>query len=170
MAPRANWKGYLRLSLVSCPIALYPASSLREKVGFNRINRKTGNRLTTGRGFPRPATSSHGRTLREARRSAKANISLSKTRSSRPFRLKARAPSTSTSSFRRARSTRAISTRLTASRRTVRSDRMPLPSSVTHGQDEHGSARPRRAHPQGARHRARTKGSRPVGPDAALPL
>ena len=45
MAPRANWKGYLRLSLVSCPIALYPASSLSEKVGFNRINRKTGNRL-----------------------------------------------------------------------------------------------------------------------------
>ena len=45
MAPRANWKGYLRLSLVSCPIALYPASSLNEKVSFNRINRKTGNRL-----------------------------------------------------------------------------------------------------------------------------
>jgi DNA end-binding protein Ku len=45
MAPRANWKGYLRLSLVSCPIALYPASSLSEKVSFNRISRKTGNRL-----------------------------------------------------------------------------------------------------------------------------
>jgi hypothetical protein len=45
MAPRANWKEYLRLSLVSCPIALYPASSLSEKVSFNRINRKTGNRL-----------------------------------------------------------------------------------------------------------------------------
>src|SRR6266446_6111702 len=45
MAPRANWKGYLRLSLVSCPIALYPASSLSEKASFNRINRKTGNRL-----------------------------------------------------------------------------------------------------------------------------
>jgi DNA end-binding protein Ku len=45
MAPRANWKGYLRLSLVSCPIALYPASSLGEKVSFNRLNRKTGNRL-----------------------------------------------------------------------------------------------------------------------------
>ena len=41
MAPRANWKGYLRLSLVSCPIALYPASSLSEKVSFNRLNRKT---------------------------------------------------------------------------------------------------------------------------------
>ena len=39
MAPRANWKGYLRLSLVSCPIALYPASSLSEKVRFDRINR-----------------------------------------------------------------------------------------------------------------------------------
>jgi DNA end-binding protein Ku len=39
MPPRANWKGYLRLSLVSCPIALYPASSLSEKVSFNRINR-----------------------------------------------------------------------------------------------------------------------------------
>ena len=45
MAPRANWKGYLRLSLVSCPIALYPVSSLSEKVSFNRLNRKTGNRL-----------------------------------------------------------------------------------------------------------------------------
>ncbi len=45
MASRANWKGYLRLSLVSCPIALYPASSLSEKVSFTRINRKTGNRL-----------------------------------------------------------------------------------------------------------------------------
>ena len=45
MAPRANWKGYLRLSLVSCPMALYPASTLSEKVSFNRINRKTGNRL-----------------------------------------------------------------------------------------------------------------------------
>jgi DNA end-binding protein Ku len=45
MAPRANWKGYLRLSLVSCPIALYPASTLSEKVSFNRINQKTGNRL-----------------------------------------------------------------------------------------------------------------------------
>ena len=45
MAPRANWKGYLRLSLVSCPIALYPASSDTERVSFNRINKKSGNRL-----------------------------------------------------------------------------------------------------------------------------
>src|ERR1035441_2984759 len=45
MAPRAYWKGYLKLSLVSCPIALYPASSSSERVSFKRINKKTGNRL-----------------------------------------------------------------------------------------------------------------------------
>jgi DNA end-binding protein Ku len=45
MAPRANWKGYLKLSLVSCPIALYPASSSTERVSFRQINKKTGNRL-----------------------------------------------------------------------------------------------------------------------------
>jgi DNA end-binding protein Ku len=45
MAPRAYWKGYLKLSLVSCPIALYPASSSSERVSFNRINKKTGNRV-----------------------------------------------------------------------------------------------------------------------------
>src|SRR5262245_66060536 len=45
MAPRAYWKGYLQLALVSCPIALYPAASSSERVSFNRINKKTGNRL-----------------------------------------------------------------------------------------------------------------------------
>jgi DNA end-binding protein Ku len=45
MAPRAYWKGYLRLSLVSCPIALYPAASSSERVSFNRVNKKTGHRL-----------------------------------------------------------------------------------------------------------------------------
>jgi Ku protein len=44
-ARRAYWKGYLRLSLVTCPIALYPASSQSEKTHFHQINRKTGNRL-----------------------------------------------------------------------------------------------------------------------------
>src|SRR6201995_2694005 len=45
MAPRANWKGFLRLSLVTCPVALYPATSDGEKVSFNQINRKTGHRI-----------------------------------------------------------------------------------------------------------------------------
>jgi DNA end-binding protein Ku len=45
VAPRAYWKGYLRLSLVSCPIALFPATSEREKISFHQLNRKTGNRI-----------------------------------------------------------------------------------------------------------------------------
>lgn len=45
MAPRPYWKGYLRLSLVSCPIALYPATSEREKIRFHQINSETGNRI-----------------------------------------------------------------------------------------------------------------------------
>jgi DNA end-binding protein Ku len=45
MAPRANWKGFLRLSLVTCPIALFPATSESEKVSFNQINKKTGHRI-----------------------------------------------------------------------------------------------------------------------------
>src|ERR1700676_539168 len=45
MAPRANWKGFLRLSLVTCPVALYPATSDSEKISFNQINRNTGRRI-----------------------------------------------------------------------------------------------------------------------------
>jgi DNA end-binding protein Ku len=42
---RPYWKGYLKLSLVSCPIALYTATSSSERVAFRQINRRTGNRL-----------------------------------------------------------------------------------------------------------------------------
>src|SRR5438270_8013964 len=45
MAPRPNWKGYLKLSLVSCAVALFPATTTRERVRFNIINRKTGHRV-----------------------------------------------------------------------------------------------------------------------------
>jgi Ku protein len=45
MAPRAYWKGSLKLSLVSCPVALYPALTSAEKTRFHMINRETGNRL-----------------------------------------------------------------------------------------------------------------------------
>src|SRR4051794_17813215 len=45
MAPRAYWKGYLKLSLVSCPILLYPATSEREKVHFHQLHKQTGNRI-----------------------------------------------------------------------------------------------------------------------------
>jgi len=42
---RPYWKGYLKLALVSCPVALYPASTSSERVSFRQINKKTGNRL-----------------------------------------------------------------------------------------------------------------------------
>jgi DNA end-binding protein Ku len=45
MAPRANWKGFLKLSLVTCPVALFPATSETEKVTFNQINKQTGHRI-----------------------------------------------------------------------------------------------------------------------------
>src|SRR5271166_2863327 len=45
MAPRPYWKGYLKLSLVSCAVALYPAASRGERISFHWLNRETGNRL-----------------------------------------------------------------------------------------------------------------------------
>jgi DNA end-binding protein Ku len=45
MAPRPNWKGFLKLSLVSCAVALYPATTTNQRIRFNIINRKTGNRI-----------------------------------------------------------------------------------------------------------------------------
>ena len=45
MSPRPYWKGYLKLSLVSCPIAVHAACSSAERVSFRQISRKTGNRL-----------------------------------------------------------------------------------------------------------------------------
>ena len=45
MAPRPNWKGFLKLSLVSCSVAMYTATSTSQRVSFNIINKKTGNRI-----------------------------------------------------------------------------------------------------------------------------
>ena len=45
MAPRANWKGFLKLSLVSCSVGLVQATSSGERIRFNLINRETGNRV-----------------------------------------------------------------------------------------------------------------------------
>jgi DNA end-binding protein Ku len=45
VAPRAYWKGYLKLSLVSCPVALFPATTSREKISFHQLNKNTGNRI-----------------------------------------------------------------------------------------------------------------------------
>ena len=45
MAPRASWKGYLKLSLVSCPVRLYPATSTQDRVRFNQLHKDTHNRI-----------------------------------------------------------------------------------------------------------------------------
>ena len=47
MAPRPFWKGYLKLSLVTCPVALTPATTDADKVRFHTLNRKTGNRVVS---------------------------------------------------------------------------------------------------------------------------
>jgi DNA end-binding protein Ku len=47
MAPRSFWKGYLKLSLVTCPVAMSPATTDNEKVKFHTLNRKTGNRVVS---------------------------------------------------------------------------------------------------------------------------
>ncbi len=45
MAPRASWKGYLKLSLVSCPVKLFPATSASERISFNQLHKDTHNRI-----------------------------------------------------------------------------------------------------------------------------
>jgi DNA end-binding protein Ku len=45
VAPRAYWKGFLKLSLVSCPVSIFPATSDRDKISFHQINKKTGDRI-----------------------------------------------------------------------------------------------------------------------------
>jgi DNA end-binding protein Ku len=47
MAPRSFWKGYLKLSLVTCSVAMSPATSENEKVRYHTLNRKTGNRVVS---------------------------------------------------------------------------------------------------------------------------
>ncbi|TIU21975.1 MAG: Ku protein, partial [Mesorhizobium sp.] len=45
MAPRANWKGFLKIGELSCPVALYTAASTSERIAFHTINRATGHRV-----------------------------------------------------------------------------------------------------------------------------
>src|SRR6185437_10668253 len=59
-APRSSWKGYLRVSLVSCPVRLYPGSSSADKISFNNLAPGSMSRIqmvptdpTTGKAVPR---------------------------------------------------------------------------------------------------------------------
>ena len=133
MAPRPNWKGYLKLSLVSCPVALYPATTTSERVSFRTLNRETGNRVR--RQFVDEQTGDAGRdptTRSRATRSPRASSSRSRTTRSRRSSSKATTPSTSSVSCRATRSTSSISTRPTilrpptaSARKRSRSSAMP---------------------------------------------
>ena len=107
MAPRANWKGFLRLSLVTCPVALYPATSESEKISFNQLNKATGHRIKylkvdsdTGEEVP-------NEDIVKGYQLEKDSSSRSRKKSSRRSRWSRRAPSTSTSSSIATRSIRA---------------------------------------------------------------
>ena len=58
MAPRPFWKGYLKLSLVTCPVAMTPATTDDDKVRFHTLNRKTGNRSSVAMWMLRPGSRS----------------------------------------------------------------------------------------------------------------
>ena len=99
--PRPYWKGYLKLSLVSCPVALYTATSSGDRVAFRQINKKTGNRLRQqlvdeGTGDPIEADDKGGAT-----KSIKASTCRSRTKNSTPSRSRAAIRSTSTASCRK---------------------------------------------------------------------
>ena len=126
MSPRPYWKGYLKLSLVSCPIAVHAACSSAERVSFRQINRKTGNRLRQQLidEETREVVEAHEKA--RGSRSAKASISSSKMRSWRRSRSRARTLSTSIALCSVRRSTSASSMRPITLPPTIRSGRTPL--------------------------------------------
>jgi DNA end-binding protein Ku len=104
VAPRAYWKGYLRLSLVSCPIQLFPATSEREKIRFHQINRKTGNRIKYCKIDAVTGEQVNAEDIVMGYEVSKGEYM----RSSRPLRSKARIRSRSINSYRKIRSTISI--------------------------------------------------------------
>jgi DNA end-binding protein Ku len=103
MAPRANWKGFLRLSLVTCPVALYPATSESEKISFNQLNRKTGHRIKYSKVDADTGEEVANEDIVKATRSIASSILKSPRTSLIISRSNPPAPSTSTSSCPAAR-------------------------------------------------------------------
>ncbi len=125
MSPaRPHWKSYLKLSLVSCPIALHTASSSTERVSFRQINKKTGNRLRQQLvdDITREPVEAHDK----GRGYEYAKNAYMPAMNSTPLRSRATAPSKSTRSFRASKSTSGIWTAPTTSRRTAKSGRTHL--------------------------------------------
>jgi non-homologous end joining protein Ku len=131
MAPRAYWKGSLKLSLVTCPIALFPASTQAEKTHFHQINIQSGHRLRqqmvdeqTGRVVD-TENKGRGYELSKGKYVAIEDEELD------ALRLESTIPSRSTSSFPLRRSTSGISTSRITSFRTARLVSMRLSSFAT---------------------------------------
>ena len=171
MAPRAYWKGYLKLSLVSCPIALFPATSSAKRSASTSSTRRPATASATRRSMPIPATRSATPTSSKATRSAKGEyIELD------PEELEAVA----------IESKRTIDIEEFVPRR--RDRRTLYPRSLLHRagrrsrpaglcrdprgdpQGRHGGARQGGVHLARAHHRARSARQRHGGHDAALPL
>jgi hypothetical protein len=127
-AARAYWKGYLKLSLVTCPVVLYPASSESEKTHFHQINRKTGNRLRQQRSMKRLAALSKERIRHAAMNSSVAATSRLNPMSWKPWRSRARERLISISLCQRRRSTNDTTRDLTTSFPTIRVAKKPSPS------------------------------------------
>src|SRR5436190_14740375 len=120
MAPRAYWKGSLKLSLVSCPVALYPATTSVEKTHFPMINKETGNRLKQQMVDAETGDVVEGDQKARGYELKRVNTSRSTRKSWKPFRLKVPIPSTSTALYRWRRSTSATSIAPITSRSTAR--------------------------------------------------
>src|SRR6266403_1226388 len=121
MAPRAYWKGSLKLSLVSCPVALYPATTSVEKTHFRMINKETGNRLKQQMVDTETGDVVEGEQKARGYELKKRASTWRSTRKSwKPSRSKAPIPSTSTALYRWTRSTSATSIAPITSRPTAR--------------------------------------------------
>src|SRR5215218_4525391 len=106
MALRANWKGFLRLSLVTCPVALYPATSDSEKISFNQINKKTGHRIKYAKVDADTGEEVSNEDIIKASRWTPTPTLRCRRTSLKTLRSNLTARSTLTSSYRRAASTR----------------------------------------------------------------
>ena len=129
MAVRPYWKGYLKLSLVTCPVQMMPATSESEKVRFHTLNRETHNRVVSHYVDAVTARRCRTKTRSKAISGARTTTSSSRTRSWRMSLWTAPRPSISMSSLRAISSSGSGSTRPIISPRTIRSDKRPSRSS-----------------------------------------
>ena len=74
MAPRSFWKGYLKLSLVNCPVSMTPAITEREKVRFHTLNRRTDTGSSASTPMPRRKIPSKRKTRPEATSAPRATM------------------------------------------------------------------------------------------------